>query len=88
MLTITYHGNFKKDLQKTKARGKDTKKILAIMEMLAREEQLHPKHKNHNLLGKYKGHWECHVEPDLLLIYTKNKTTIFFARTGSHADLF
>ncbi len=88
MLRIIYESRFKKDLQKAKARGKDTEKIIAIIEILAQENQLNPKHKNHKLLGKYSGYWECHIEPDLLLIYKKNKTEIFFTRVASHSDLF
>ena len=55
-----------------------------------KDRKLMQKHKNHPLQGKYIGKWECHVEPDWLLIYRieKAKNEIVFYRTGSHSDLF
>ncbi|MGZ3633220.1 MAG: type II toxin-antitoxin system YafQ family toxin [Parachlamydiaceae bacterium] len=47
-----------------------------------------PKHRNHRLIGNFKGRWECHIEPDWLLVYLKTPTEIIFERTDSHADLF
>jgi mRNA interferase YafQ len=55
---------------------------------LTNEESLDPKFRNHKLTGDYKDHWECHIEPDWLLIYRLTKTEIIFERTGSHSDLF
>jgi mRNA interferase YafQ len=48
------------------------------------------KHKPHKLSGNYKGFWECHVQPDWLLIWLQDDTeqTIELTRTVSHADLF
>ena len=40
------------------------------------------------LKGSFKDRWECHVEPDWLLVYYKNKNEIIFERTGTHSDLF
>ncbi len=88
MLAPTYRNNFKKDLKKAKARSKNLTKITAIMELLIDEKPLAAKHKNHKLKGDYIDHWECHVEPDWLLVYKKTKTEIFFERTGTHSDLF
>lgn len=36
-------------------------KLKLIMEKLAREELLDPKHRNHKLVGNYKDHWECAI---------------------------
>lgn len=58
------------------------------MSAICREESLDPKHKNHKLTGNYKEHWECHIEPDWLLVYRFTKTEVIFARTGTHSDLF
>ena len=51
---------------------------------------LEPKYKDHKLIGKYAGFRECHIKPDLLLIYKKeNKTLILMCiALGSHSDLF
>jgi mRNA interferase YafQ len=58
------------------------------MKLLTQEKPLLPKHRNHKLKGEYIGYWECHIEPDWLLVYKKTETHIIFARTGSHSDLF
>jgi mRNA interferase YafQ len=51
---------------------------------------LSTKHRPHKLSGDYKGYWECHVKPDLLLIWDENEqiSLLEFVRTGTHADLF
>ena len=40
------------------------------------------------LTGNFKDHWECHVEPDFLLVSRKNEETLVLVRTGTHSDLF
>lgn len=68
----------------------DMRKIFAIMVDLQNEIPLDPKYKEHPLQGDYKGFLECHIEPDWLLIYYIDELLkeIYFARTGSHSDLF
>jgi mRNA interferase YafQ len=71
-------------------RNKDMDKLTEVMAMLINEQPLLPKHENHPLHGEYKGWWECHVEPNWLLIYridSKNSRVVFY-RTGSHSDLY
>ncbi len=90
MLIIRTTGQFEKDFKKAKKRGKDMEKIKTVMRKLAKEETLEEKYREHKLTGDYKGHRECHIEPDWLLIYkldNKNES-ITFERTGSHSDLF
>ena len=58
------------------------------MSKIVNEEVLDVKYKRHRLLGNYKGRWECHIEPDWLLIYLENPEEVIFERTGSHSDLF
>ena len=45
-------------------------------------------HRDHKLGGSWKGHRECHVEPDWLLIYYIDESKIIFERLGSHSELF
>ena len=73
-----------------KKRNKDLSKLNEIMNKLINEQPLLPKHENHPLHGNYKEKWECHIEPDWLLIYRIEKTSnqVVFYRTGSHSDLF
>ena len=73
-----------------KQRGKDIDKLTEVMALLINEQPLLPRHDNHPLHGEYTGWWECHVEPDWVIIYRIDKAVskVVFYRTGSHADLF
>lgn len=88
MLKISYRNQFKKELKQQEKRGKDLKKFLEVAEKLAQEKSLDPKYRNHRLVGNFKGRWECHIEPDWLLVYFKTDEEIIFERTGTHSDLF
>ncbi len=81
---------FKKDFKLLKKQGKNTDKILAVINKLARGESLDAKYKDHPLLGGYLGARECHIEPDLLLIYEKQENILILniLRAGSHSNLF
>jgi len=70
--------------------NKDMNRLTEVMNMLINETPLLPKHNNHPLHGDYKNWWECHVEPDWLLIYRIDKTNqqVIFNRTGSHSELY
>lgn len=84
----SYTKQFERDVKRLKKRGKDSSKLKAIMGDLIAEKTLAPKHRDHALLGTYKGRRECHIEPDWLLIYKLETSRIIFERTGAHADLF
>ena len=88
MLKPVYLRSFEKEVQRAKKRGLDMSKLKAVMKDLIDEKPLAQKLRNHKLKGNFVGFWECHVEPDWLLIYKKDATHIYFARTGTHADLF
>ena len=63
-------------------------KLWAVIGRLAFEEPLEPHHRQHRLTGSWSGSWECHVEPDWLLIWEQDGDDLRMARTGTHADLF
>lgn len=63
-------------------------KLRRVMEDIIEEKPLLANHRNHKLTGNYKGYWECHIEPDWLLIYRKDKSRVEFVATGTHSDLF
>ena len=56
--------------------------------MLLEQKQLPFKYKNHKLKGIFIDCWECHIEPNWLLIYKKTLLAIILVRNGTHADLF
>ena len=79
---------FKKDLRKIRKRGKDTDKLRGIIEKLIANEQLDLRNKPHRLSGEWYSSWECHIEPDWLLIWKEDKESVTLMRTGTHSDLF
>jgi len=89
MLKPNYTKQFSKDLDKIKKSGqKEIEKLKIILTKLTNQEPLDPKHKDHKLIGNYKGRRECHIDPDWLLIYLIEDETIIFERTGTHSELF
>lgn len=48
------------------------------------------KNRDHELSGEWRGHRECHLQPDWLLIYRiENETLVLtLTRTGTHSGLF
>lgn len=79
---------FSKDVKKVVKRGKDIKKLKSIVSQLAKGKALEPRHRDHPLVGDWKGSRDCHIEPDWLLIYTTDEKNLRLERTGSHCDLF
>jgi mRNA interferase YafQ len=90
MRTVTRSTKFKKEFLLAEKRNKDMAKIIDIMGLLENEMPLPPSCHEHSLRGNFKDTLECHIEPDWLLIYEIDDTakTVFFKRTGTHADLF
>ena len=90
MLTIRYHNSFKKDYKKIIKRHLNIHDMETVIDMLANEQPLPEKYKDHALTGDWKGFRECHIQPDWLLIYeiNNNELILYLTRTGSHSDLF
>ena len=88
MLSLRTTKQFERDLRKAKRRGKKLDKLWAIVDLLARREQLPKRCRRHRLSGAWNRFWECHIEPDWLLIWDETEETLVLARTGTHADLF
>ena len=60
-----------------------------VVRKLANDEQLAPKYRNHPLHGDHDGSLECHIRPDLLLVYRyEGDYLILLEMLGSHAELF
>ncbi len=88
MLIAVYTNSFKKDLKRVKKRGKNLNKLKDIIAKIVNEEPLPAKNKEHKLIGNYKDRWECHIEPDWLLVYKVTSKEAIFVGTGTHSDLF
>lgn len=82
---------FRRDVKAAIKRGYDLKKLHTVITLLANGEPLPEEYHNHPLSGKpYQGYWECHIEPDWLLVYKITKSVLILSlyRTGTHSDLF
>ena len=88
MRDVTETTRFRSDLKRQKKRGCDLNKIADVVELLATEGALPNSLKPHPLTGEWKGVWDCHIEPDWLLLYEVTETEVVLFRTGTHADLF
>lgn len=81
---------FEKSLRKCIKRGLDVNKFKEVVAILATTGTLPAKFRPHKLSGQYSGAWECHIEPDWLLIWEQNNTELILLMidTGTHSDLF
>ena len=79
---------FESDLRRVNKQGKDLDKLETIVNTLQDREKLPARCRPHPLRGIWAGHWDCHVEPDWLLLYRVTNEALILVRTGSHADLF
>ena len=89
--TVQATNRFKKHARLVKERNaKNADKIKRTVEMLAKGEPLPERFCDHELTGNYAGHRECHILPDLLLIYRIYKSVLILelVDTGTHSDLF
>ena len=88
MRKILQQSRFRTDLKRLKHRGKDLEELIAAVELLAEDGVLPAGYRPHGLSGEWKGVWECHIEPDWLLIYDVSDEEVLLIRTGTHAELF
>ena len=90
MYSLNQTTKFKKDLKIARKRGLKMELLDDVVTTILATGKLPPKFKPHILKGNYKGLWECHIQPDWLLIWKTDyqENTITFIRMGSHADLF
>lgn len=88
MLEITYTSQFKRDYKK-RSREKGIDELIEhTVELLAAGKPLEVKLHDHALKGGYAGCRECHLKPDLLLIYVQTSEELRMVRLGSHSELF
>ena len=90
--TIFWSKKFKQDYKRliNSVNSETVNELLTVIEMLANGQALPEKYKDHLLKGNWKSYRECHIKPDLLLIYKleNDELTLTLVRTGSHSELF
>ena len=91
MREIKYTNRFKRDYKREKA-GRHGKKLdVALMEavkLLSADVPLPRRYFDHPLSGEWDDHRDCHIRPDLILIYRKpDDHNLELVRLGSHSEL-
>ena len=84
---------FKRDFKRIYSNPRHKKNIeellLVTLDFLVLDKPLPLKFRDHDLIGQWRGHRECHIKPDVLLIYKKpDPHLLHLARLGSHSNLF
>ncbi len=90
MRIIEYTSSFRRDYKRVKATPKYRdidSLLLSVLKLLQQDLPLPVKHHDHNLTGSWKDFRECHIKPDMLLIYQKEDSALRLARLGSHSQL-
>lgn len=88
--SIVYTNAFRKRYKLLVKRGYDMSKLRMAVDILAAEGTLPPVYCPHKLVGKREGEWECHIQPDWLLIWEQHdeELLLVFLDMGTHSDLF
>ena len=79
---------FKKSYRKLAQKEQDL--MFELIDRLANNETLEEKHHDHKLKGEFLGYRECHIKPDLLLLYQKHDDILVLVciNVGNHSELF
>lgn len=90
MYSLEFTRQYLRDLKLSRKRNLDEGKLNQVIKILISGDKLPEQYKDLSLTGTFKGLNECHISPDWLLVYSKNKTIklITLIRTGTHSDLF
>ena len=96
MFKIIEKNIYRKELKSLLKQGKKPQKIFDVITMILNNASqgvepcllLPKKYRLHKLIGNYNGLWECHIEPDWVLVFDIDNNAIILERTGSHSDIF
>ncbi len=91
MRTIDPTTKFKRDYKrelKGQYRTTIQADLVTVFDLLANDKPLDARHRDHPLSGNWAKHRDCHVRPDLVLIYQKTEDDrLLLLRLGSHSEL-
>jgi len=89
MLELIYSTQFKKDFKKVaRLPIPDIVEVGHVIKQLQLNNTLPEKYVDHSLTGNWHGYRDCHVKPDLVLIYKVDNHSLKLARIGTHSELF
>ena len=90
MRTIERTTRFKKDFKrelKGKHKARLEEAFVRVVTILAKDEALDDKYFDHALSNNWRDHRDCHIRPDLVLVYRKFEGALQLVRLGSHNEL-
>jgi mRNA interferase YafQ len=91
MREIRYTTRFERDYKREKSGGHGRKLDALLMEvvnLLAADTPPSRRSFDHPLSGEWSDHRDCHIRPDLILIYRKpDDDSLELVRLGSHSEL-
>lgn len=86
---LNYTAKFKRDLKRERKTAPGVEAILReVISLLIEGKAVPSKLKDHPLVGEWRDHRDCHLKPDLVLIYKADETEVTLVRLGSHSELF
>lgn len=89
MYGLEYSSQFKKDFKKiAKLAIPDVLEVGHVITTLQQGQKLAEKYADHALSGNWANYRDCHIKPDMVLIYKIESDTVKLARIGSHSELF
>ena len=90
MYTIRFTGEFKRQMKLCERRGYDMELLRTAIRILSTEGKLPEMYQPHLLHGNREGQWECHIQPNWLLVWEQHdkELVLVMLNTGTHSDLF
>ena len=88
VLITEFTRQFKTDFKKYQHKQEIIDSLHEVLTALANEKKLPVKCRDQSLTGNYKGSRECHVKPDVFLVYHVKDKSLIVERIGSHSELF
>ena len=87
---ILFSNQFKRSYKRCIKRGYNKTLFEKVITILSESGTLPPRYKPHKLTGEWAGLWECHIQPDWLLIWEQRESELILilTDTGTHSDLF
>ncbi|MXP15684.1 type II toxin-antitoxin system mRNA interferase toxin, RelE/StbE family [Altererythrobacter confluentis] len=90
MRALTPTTKFRRDYKRERKSDAGLDAVLQpVLDKLSADLPLAKSNCDHALNGDWADHRDCHIRPDLVLIYAKPADgNLILARLGSHAELF
>ena len=85
---LSRSNSFKRSFKKQKLSDEDEASYIDVLFKLLNDIELESKYKDHQLRGNLKEFKECHIKPDLLLIYRIIDDVLVLSDIGSHSEIF